>query len=248
MWRVLPLVVAALLLPSSAAMEVEVAQQFLEEYTMKMGCMAYSRMECLDCVRNGTTCEDASDPQDDRCAGRIMMCLSCAWDEEKGMCMAKGSSGGPMKMTMQMSFYQSVEATFLFEDWRTKKLVPYVFSLVAVFVVSTAVTMAQGYLEGGRPHNSFALRFVLYFIVKAGLFGVMLLAMTYNALVYAAVILGLTCGWAYWDYPRFVAARRNDPLPDPENKPQTPLLGVQAPVPQHDAEEETPQKRVQCCM
>ena len=177
--------------------------------TASAGCMQYSEALCGDCVWNVTahdcqSFEKVPAGKTDICAGR-KVCEQCHW--MSGMCMAAGGGGGnshadTMAM-MQMTFYQTERVTILFNDWSTKNTVQYFFSCLAVVVVSAATTLARHFVSMLRAKNdnegaSWGMRVLTavgYFGVQCLVYGVMLITMTFNSILFFCVMLGLTAGW-----------------------------------------------------
>ena len=176
--------------------------------TASAGCMQYSEALCGDCVWNVTahdcqSFEKVPAGKTDICAGR-KVCEQCHW--MSGMCMAAGGGGdshGSAMMMMQMSFYQSEKVTILFKDWSTKNTVQYFFSCVAMVVIAALTTLSRHYVSVlrakndnyGAPLHLRAVTAIAYFATQCLVYGVMLITMTFNSILFFCVMLGLTVGW-----------------------------------------------------
>ena len=127
---------------------------------------------------------------------------------------------------MQMSFYQSESVVILFEQWSCSTKSCYFGSLAAIFlagILSQLIARIQRYYDStvtrkvctcqanvkllsefdslvSITNNQQLIRTILYFLNVSLGYMLMLIAMTFNAGVIIALIMGMTVGFFLFSY------------------------------------------------
>ena len=109
-----------------------------------------------------------------------------------------------MMYMMYMFFYQSTHLTFLLEPLDAKSIGPYIGCLVAAFLMCILLeflSFCQFMVKSNRSEITILTKLssiALYAVQSFLAFLVMLLVMTFNAVMFITIILGLVTGYMYF--------------------------------------------------
>ena len=116
---------------------------------------------------------------------------------------------GEEMIMMHMWFYQSAEAVFLFKQFETASVGTYTIGLIITFLLAVlleAISYALLWVKVGMRNVSISkvtgniLMVLLYFVQLLLAFALMLLVMTFNGLIFFAVVLGIVAGYAIFGF------------------------------------------------
>ncbi len=103
---------------------------------------------------------------------------------------------------MYMYFYQSATLTFLFKPLTTSHIGVYIVFLIVAFLMALALDSISyvHFMFKNHPRLNPAVKIggsvLIYFFQTILAFWVMLLVMSYNALMIVSIILGLSVGYS----------------------------------------------------
>mmetsp|Transcript_38964 Transcript_38964/g.44556 ORF Transcript_38964/g.44556 Transcript_38964/m.44556 type:complete len:148 (-) Transcript_38964:69-512(-) len=111
---------------------------------------------------------------------------------------------------MHMTFYQSTEAIFLFQDFESTNTAGYILGLIITFLVAVGMEALSFIIflfkakakRNGHVGLSMTTLIVtgLYFLQLVIAFALMLLVMTFNAIIFLTVIAGILTGYAIFGF------------------------------------------------